>query len=299
MVGRKFLYSTSYIMMAWMTAHAVAAEPPAYATTVAGQEERGQLPQTFSPLEIVKIRHLETGEEKRVLVSNSLIQAVVTGQKSGCFRRIKFYIERHPQLPPPACGGYVRTWISRGSDTLFGCSLVGGESGTEILSVVPDSPAEQRGLFPGDRIIAINNIWVGALSFEEASHYLRNVTGNRVELVLHRGSTAPEPLFPSVESTQEGIQNVQIRIENPDSLWAMMIGTTPIDAEGFYAHGILKVTPNGHAEKAGCRVGDELMTVNGQEARVLDHDAVVALFTKSRLQGEFITLTVSRPVDEP
>ncbi len=291
---RRFLYGSSFLMLAWFPLKGVASEPPpAY-------EEKPRLsdmPSEFYTYNRVQVRNLLTGGKAEVLASNRLLQAVpVEVEAGGCFRRRnRRECKKEIVKSTLAAGGYFTTWVSRAPNTVFGMGLSGKEHGCEITSIAADSPIEQRGLSVGDRLVAIDGLWTGTMTLEDIGSYFRNKQENRITLLVHRGSPAA-PIFSPIISTDSeknwGLFKIQIEEKVRDAI-GLTIATT---GAASFIHWIVDSLPTGDAAKAGCKVGDRIEAVNDQNISSLNQDEVFALFTKSRLQGEPITILVSRKV---
>lgn len=61
--------------------------------------------------------------------------------------------------------------------------------GPNVRKVVPESPAFAAGILPGDVIIAIDDVPVAGLSWNEIVLKIRGAAGTTVSLVIERGST--------------------------------------------------------------------------------------------------------------
>lgn len=68
---------------------------------------------------------------------------------------------------------------------------VEGES-IEILAVMPDSPAEQLGLLPGDRITAVNGVRVKESGYNAAADAIKGEAGTEVTLTILRDGKEEE-----------------------------------------------------------------------------------------------------------
>ena len=98
---------------------------------------------------------------------------------------------------------YVRPEIARerraardGFDGI-GVTLDIETTGVHIASVLPDTPASQAGLLPGDRIVSLDGIPVAQLPIESLRSQLRGPEQTRVQLAVARHGR-PEPLEVSV-----------------------------------------------------------------------------------------------------
>lgn len=62
----------------------------------------------------------------------------------------------------------------------------------EILVVMPDSPAEQLGLLPGDRITAVNGVRVAESGYDAAANAIKGEAGTEVSLTILRDGREEE-----------------------------------------------------------------------------------------------------------
>jgi len=84
-----------------------------------------------------------------------------------------------------------------------------------IVSVIPNSPAEQAGLKPGDAILAVDGTDTSSMDPNDVVSHIRGQEGTSVTLsILHKGDTAPSDVT---------IQRADVAV--PASDWAMIPGT--------------------------------------------------------------------------
>jgi regulator of sigma E protease len=128
--------------------------------------------------------------------------------------------------------------------------LVGGEERPDSVvgMVLPDSPAEQAGLHPDDRILAVNDtpvdIW---LDFSRA---LRRAEGQDVELLVEREGQQRSVLLPGsvVTLTADGLADLR----TVGLSWMNVSTQVGVD------------DPSSPAARAGLRTGDGIVEVDGQ-----------------------------------
>jgi regulator of sigma E protease len=139
-----------------------------------------------------------------------------------------------------------------------------------VGAVVPDSPASQAGVRPGDRILQ-----VGGRSIETWDNLLLAIGTRRpereVSLLLIRDG---ETISLTVRPTTEGRFDVGTIGVLPD--------ISPI--------GVQSVMPGEPAERAGLQAGDVILEINGE--RAVHRDQVSELVARSL--GREVTLTVRR-----
>jgi hypothetical protein len=69
----------------------------------------------------------------------------------------------------------------------FGISVHPGKKGASVASVLPNSPAAQAGLQPGDVIISVNGTSLSTVATENQISLLRGNAGSSVNLQISRG----------------------------------------------------------------------------------------------------------------
>lgn len=129
------------------------------------------------------------------------------------------------------------------------CSVFVGSQGvdTSIAEVVPQSVADKAGLKAGDKILAINNQKVVLLSEVFPKIVNKLLDGETVELTTNSGKHLIN------------YKEVDLKKMNPNDIGYAM---------GFYFSGskgpieLLEVTPGDIADKAGIKVGDQIIGVN-------------------------------------
>jgi regulator of sigma E protease len=155
---------------------------------------------------------------------------------------------------------------------IAGLFMTGWPTPTSLVgSVLPDSPAEQAGLQPGDRIVAVEGeeIW----RWRELTEAVR----------AHDGA----PLALTVERAQERLALTVTPRSGPEDR-GPQIGISPVTSAA-----VLGVPePRTPAARAGLETGDEVVALNGAE--VPDWYAFVRAL--ERTSGP-LELTIARPLD--
>ena len=77
--------------------------------------------------------------------------------------------------------------IQRGELGVIGVYLELVDGVPTVLAVVPDGPADDRGVMPGDRLVAIDDTSVAGLELHQVRIRLAGRNGSRVRLTLERG----------------------------------------------------------------------------------------------------------------
>lgn len=74
----------------------------------------------------------------------------------------------------------------------------------EVITVMPDSPAEKSGILPGDLIIGVNDEDVSVLGYYGAIAKVKGETGTDVKLILGRFDSTTESYKPVEKSVTRG-----------------------------------------------------------------------------------------------
>ena len=150
---------------------------------------------------------------------------------------------------------------------VFGATV----QGQEIIAVVPNSPAALAGLEIGDKILSFN----GARVFD-ANDYDEAVDSSPLEanLLVLKNATARQ-------------ENVVVVLNRRLDLDGPVFGATVQGQE------IVAVVPNSPATVAGLRVGDKILTFNGEMissaqefSDAVDRSAPEALLRVCNVRGE-------------
>jgi carboxyl-terminal processing protease len=168
--------------------------------------------------------------------------------------------------------------LATGSFVGIGVWLRPGQGGLEVSTVLPDSPASEAGIGPGDVLVAADGHPLRGLSAEEAGRFIRGPEGSAVVLVVRARGQEREV---EVERARIGFDDVQARLVSPRVAHArvLQIGQGVADrlrasldellAQG--AQGVvldLRGNPGGLAEEAAAVAG--LFLEDGVVARVAE-----------------------------
>ena len=153
--------------------------------------------------------------------------------------------------------------IFKGSDPL-GVTIVGGANsslnGVYIQKILPDSPAAKDDrLHPGDRILAIGSHTLEDMASEEVIQAIQQA-GSFVHLTILR---QPDGAVETIE------------LVKPDGGGLGLLISELKDLPGIYVQEVVKnqvAHANGHI-----RVGDRILSINGQDTTNADQGSVVRL----------------------
>jgi len=175
----------------------------------------------------------------------------------------------------PVTAGYV------------GIQLSALKTGLAIDAIAPRSPAELAGLKVGDLLTKIGGEEVTSLT--AAKDRLRGLPANEsVKLTVKRGDKAtdiavtPKPLSSPMTPTGGPAERALIGIQSGD----------PKKTGGVE---ITAITAGGGAEKAGVKVGDVLLSIDGKK---LDADVGVRDLTAGKRPGEIVKMALLRDKKE-
>jgi carboxyl-terminal processing protease len=99
------------------------------------------------------------------------------------------------------------------------------ESAVEIITPLPNTPAQRAGIQPGDRIVEVNGRSTSGLSLEEASKLLRGSAGSPVSLVIDRPGVATRLPFKVVRE--------EIRVSPVQNATMLRAGVGYVDVSVF------------------------------------------------------------------
>ena len=127
-----------------------------------------------------------------------------------------------------------------------------GTYGTTIALEGPDTPAQQGGLKPFDRVVTVDGAHVER--FHELTSLIRNSEGRPLKMVVMR----PKGLDVSFGkfSTFETAEATVTPVKDANDVWS--IGVTGADMV------LSEVTPDSAAARAGFQVGDRIVELNGE-----------------------------------
>jgi len=159
--------------------------------------------------------------------------------------------------------------------------------GAIVADVTPDSPAKRAGLEPGDVIVKVDGQEVKEAG-DLSKHVATKAPGSTVSLEVLRDGTAKTlratlGRFPeSGSAIAEGGEHqehlgMQLQPLTPDL--ARSLGL-PADTQGL---AVAEVAPGSHAEDAGLRRGDVILSVNGKA--VADVSSFKAQIARSESAG--------------
>lgn len=77
--------------------------------------------------------------------------------------------------------------LERGEKASVGLSLIDEDGAITVLGVAPGSPADRRGIAPGDRVLAVDDTPVAGLRASHVQETLIGDKGSRLRLTMERG----------------------------------------------------------------------------------------------------------------
>ncbi|XP_041667474.1 Na(+)/H(+) exchange regulatory cofactor NHE-RF4-like isoform X2 [Cheilinus undulatus] len=176
-------------------------------------------------------------------------------------------------------GFYLRTDRSGGS--------------LEVRNVQPWSPAEHGGLREGDRVLEVNEEYVGNMDFNKVVRKIQACGIHLFLLVL--GNDEYEQLLSL------GVDLQTIVKESKGDSWSkprlchisrdpeLGLGMSVVSAEGQRGQFSVSTVSDGPAERAGVRTGDRLIWINGVMTSTLTHSSLSRTVKKG---GASVTVVV-------
>jgi len=146
---------------------------------------------------------------------------------------------------------------------------------TTVGRVLPDSPAAQAGLQPGDQIVAIDGRLVR--HWGELDEAVARSEGRPLVLTMMRGGQRRDATVTPRRMAS------RTPFGEPTEVWSL--GTTP-----YQAPVVGEVKPGMPAAEAGLRPRDRIVAIDGQPIRTWDEMAEII----SRRPGEPVGLTIQR-----
>ncbi|MBR4104694.1 MAG: PDZ domain-containing protein, partial [Thermoguttaceae bacterium] len=192
--------------------------------------------------------------EKAVDASPFHAQVVVLKTSTGQQVAVDVYLNRDPNgkpIPVPDVKGPV-----------FGATV----KGQELIAVVANSPAANAGLQAGDKILSFNGATINnAIDYEKAVD-ASPVTANLV--VLKKGS-AQQPNVSVRLNKTETTPPVPAKVDPPTPAQPTPTDTTVDQTPArfgalFNGQAITKIVPGSPADKAGLKVGEKIVILNGE-----------------------------------
>ncbi|HEX9730118.1 MAG TPA: S41 family peptidase [Gemmatimonadales bacterium] len=115
-----------------------------------------------------------------------------------------------------------------------------------VLSVVPDGPADKKGIAPGDRLVAINDTTVAGVDLRDLEYAFIGAKGDRITLSLERGNRL-EPQPYRVRIKRDHVERPSIQQFNllDDSTGYVWLGEFGDDAAESMERALRELTRRG------------------------------------------------------
>ncbi|XP_074536286.1 Na(+)/H(+) exchange regulatory cofactor NHE-RF3-like [Halichoeres trimaculatus] len=165
--------------------------------------------------------------------------------------------------------------------------------GLEVRCVQPWTPAEYGGLRDGDRVLEVNEEYVGDKDFSKVVRRIQSCGLHLFLLVL--GSEEYEQalslcvdLRTLAQASKRGIWS-RPRLCHISRDPELGLGMSVVLVEGHRGHFVLRTVSDGQAEKAGVRTGDRLIQINGVQTTTLTHSSLSRTVKRG---GDSVTVLV-------
>jgi len=126
----------------------------------------------------------------------------------------------------------------------LGISVHPGKKGASIASVLPNSPAAQAGLQPGDVIISVNGTLLSTIATENQISLLRGNAGSSVSLQVSRGreniSLLAKRAYISVQDLENGDVSAWFGKSNSITLGELNYFASQKVGEGYELLGVMQ-----------------------------------------------------------
>ncbi|KAM6907273.1 NHERF family PDZ scaffold protein 4b [Xenentodon cancila] len=165
--------------------------------------------------------------------------------------------------------------------------------GHVIRNVVSGGIAERSGLQNGDRLLEVNNCYVGDVSHSEVARKI-TLSGHQLCLLVLDGEVYEDAVSRGQDlrnlaraHTDKGCKPPRLCHIIKDPVSGLGVHFTSLEGEkGRFSVSLL---PGGAAERAGVRKGDHLVWINGATVSHLTHSALSRMMKKC---GSCITIVV-------
>ncbi|HEX5445176.1 MAG TPA: PDZ domain-containing protein [Pirellulales bacterium] len=139
-----------------------------------------------------------------------------------------------------------------------------GAAGVEIAAVLPNSPAADAGLRAGDRILRVDNTPVA----------------NSREVIRLVSASGPE-VQVELEIDRQGLRGpLEVTLASPGDVFRRAALGVTFSKSSYGGARVLRVLPESPAAKAGLRMGDRILSVNGK--KVANYREAISRIGRSR-----------------